>query len=130
MSKLQDWCNKILPLVKEIAEGGVVQYKSASGEWIDKTEFEFLPQSEYRIKPRTIKIGDFDVPEPMRVEPESDAFVYCATPHLDCAVTGFHWTGNHSEKLLLRRGMIHASTESAKIHAGAIISLTAENERI
>lgn len=134
MSDFKDWCEKVMPFVIASSNGGVVQASCDNGHtWFDMDECEMSDPAlqfdfgdyDYRIKPRTIKIGDFDVPEPMRVEPESDVFVYCATPHLECAVTGFHWTGNDSEKLLLRRGMVHASTESAKIHAGAIISLTA-----
>lgn len=125
MSDFQDWCKGILPIVKAAADGDDIEVKYGFSGWVDVGVRGIRGDAYYRIKKRTIKIGDFDVPEPMRVEPESDVFVYCATPHLDCAVTGFHWTGNDSEKLLLRRGMVHASTESAKIHAGAIISLTA-----
>lgn len=124
MSKLQDWCQEISDVVIAAANGERIQISYDGKTWDDKTGLAFDSSYKYRIKPCTIKIGDFDVPEPMRVEPEIDVFVYCATTHLDCAVTGFHWTGNDSEKLLLRRGMVHASTESAKIHAGAIISLT------
>jgi hypothetical protein len=80
---------------------------------------------EYRIKPRTIKIGDVDVPEPMRVAPEMFTMVYCVTPLMEKSVSAFPWTGSDGETLMLKRGMVHVDAESAKIHAGAIISLTA-----
>ena len=128
MSDFKEWWKEILPLVQAAANGEVIQGRfNGAQTWVDSSfDWEcFVASHEYRIKPRTIKIGDFDVPEPMRVEPDMFTMVYCVTTTMEKSVSAFPWTGSYGEVLMLKRGMVHADAESAKIHAGAIISLTA-----
>ncbi|MDC9591992.1 hypothetical protein PSI23_22685, partial [Xenorhabdus sp. XENO-10] len=47
-----------------------------SNRWIEcDFKLYFHPNVEYRIKPRTIRIGDMDIPEPVR-EPLEEGTVY------------------------------------------------------
>ncbi len=128
MSDLQDLCKKLHPVIKGIGDGSDFMVSSDGITWVDVDKalsaLSFLGSCEFKEKPRTIKIGDFDVPEPLRVEPKTGSVVYYANPYpLDTAVQ-FAWGGSSAEKLLLARGMIHADMESAKIHAKAIVSFT------
>lgn len=71
MSKLHCWCKEISDVVVAAAMGGCIQISYDGKTWSDKTGLNFDSGYKYRIKPRTIKIGDFDVPEPMRDEPNA-----------------------------------------------------------
>lgn len=76
---------------------------------------------EYRFQLITIRIGEFDVPEPLRVEPASGSEVFLATLFGEEHVL---WSDNPVKKEWLRRGLIHATQEDAELHARALISLT------
>lgn len=62
----QKWCEKTAPIMAAAGRGEVVQIL-VNGEWKEKeVGSSFFTKSKYRIKPRTIRIGDYDVPEPIR----------------------------------------------------------------
>ncbi|QTL38756.1 hypothetical protein HGO23_12795 [Xenorhabdus budapestensis] len=79
----------------------------------------------YRLKPRTIRIGEYDVPEPVRVEPEINT-KYFSPSILSPSVlfVSFEWSGDFYDSIALNRGMVHLEKESAELHAKALISLT------
>lgn len=80
---------------------------------------------EYERKPRTIRIGNYDVPEPLRVAPSEDAHYY--TPNFGChsGVADFFYTSHHDyDNITIKRGMMHLTKEAAELHAKALISLT------
>ncbi|MDC9615855.1 hypothetical protein PSI19_18670 [Xenorhabdus khoisanae] len=94
-----------------------------------KSECGFDHVFAYRLKPRTIKIGSYDVPEPVRNESEiNDGEFY----HVPYFLNGFAdtyrcvWVGNDHEMERLRNGLIHKDRESAELHARALIALTAK----
>lgn len=102
-------------------------FREISGEWNTCNEaLAFFSNKKYRRKPRTIRIGEFDVPEPLRVEPNVGS--YYRVPSLISRVMfdGYHWSGDSYDKLWLRDGLIHLSEEAAVLHARAIISLSKE----
>ncbi|OTA16041.1 hypothetical protein Xbed_03513 [Xenorhabdus beddingii] len=87
--------------------------------------FTFYDHREYRLKPRTIKIGNIDVPEPVR-EPLADDTVYYV-PVLNSSSEKpaiYRWDGVCFDNVMLERGFVHLDCESAEIHARALISLT------
>ena len=73
-----------------------------------------------RRKPRTIRIGEKDVPEPMRVAPAvgthywivsvSEEFLYSST-----------WAGDESDFYCLERGLCQLTKEAAEQHRKALI---------
>jgi hypothetical protein len=82
---------------------------------------------KYRLKPRTIKIGNIEIPEPIR-EPLEDEDVYF-TPMVDVffnMTDSKIWTNDERDLELLQRGMIHLNRKSAELHAKALIALTAK----
>jgi hypothetical protein len=62
----QDWINTDIPwdLWEAVDENGCWKTLCRHPSWDDEID--------YRRKPKTIKIGDFDVPEPERVAPPSE----------------------------------------------------------
>jgi len=73
-----------------------------------------------RRKPKTIRIGEMEVPEPMRVAPAvgthywivsvSEEFSYWST-----------WAGDKSDFYCLERGLCQSTKEAAELHRKALI---------
>lgn len=127
MSDLQGLCKKLHPVIKSIGEGADFLVSSDGLTWVDVDKalsaLSFLGSCEFKEKPRTIKIGDFDVPEPMRNAPDEDQYFYTVTPHLRNGVTSMQWRGCGWQYTALERGLIHEKAENAEAHAMALISL-------
>ncbi|MDC9623612.1 hypothetical protein PSI22_18705 [Xenorhabdus sp. XENO-7] len=92
-----------------------------------KKEILFNKDTLYRLKPRTIRIREYVVPEPVRNESEiNDGEFY----HVPYFLNGFAdtyrcvWVRNDHDIERLRNGLIHKDKESAHLHAKALISLT------
>lgn len=98
-----------------------VQVKEQQGMW--NVDFD------YRRKPRTIRIGEFDVPEPLREAPAIGAYAWWpGFAMLDSLAACFMWRGGTDEYEMLRRGVVHTTKEAAELHAKALISLTERKE--
>jgi len=97
----------------------------SDGSWRPSTAFvgDICVYPEHwtvRRKPRTIRIGDMDVPEPMRVAPAvgthywivsvSEEFSYLST-----------WTGDKSDFYCLGWGLCQSTKEAAEQHRKALI---------
>ncbi|MCG3462709.1 hypothetical protein L7G72_12750 [Xenorhabdus bovienii] len=88
-------------------------------------EFYFDPDKEYRRKPRTIRIGKFDIPEPVREPPGSEQeYYYPFISDDDALYRNTVWWGDSYDDARFNRGLIHLDRESAELHAQALISLT------
>lgn len=100
---------------------------SIAGEWHPLAcHPEWLHEVRYRRKPRTIRIGQFDVPEPMREAPKAGAFYFTALVDLKGFSDRYIWRDDSDDFRYLTRGLCHATREAAELHARALISLTAE----
>lgn len=80
---------------------------------------------DYRRKPRPILINGFQVPEPMRDEPEE------GTPYYVVSMSGIYlstlkyWVlGDLNCRTYLARGFCHTTAEAAGLHARALQSFT------
>lgn len=133
MSDFKDWCEKVMPFVIASSNGEVVQASCDNGHsWFDMSECERSDPAlqfdfddyDYRIKPRTIKIGDFDVPEPMRNNPAYGQEIYVVTPHVREGITPSAWLGCGGQYTALGRGLMHESAENAEAHARALFSFS------
>ena len=83
----------------------------------------FVKLVKYRRIPDTIKIGDFDVLEPLREAPEVGTRVYY--PDLYPATYkygGVVWRGKEQHYSLLKLGILHLTPEAATQHAKALLS--------
>lgn len=105
-------------------ENAVIQYRhSASGDWLDVVrEPTWTEEGEYRIKPKTIRIGDIDVPEPVRkpLEMGQKYWVFYLFGSSSKAIEG-EWGNDSIDARWLSRGLIHLTREAAELHAKALI---------
>ena len=127
MNDFQKWCKEILPIVQAAADGEQCQYnsrKDGSGEWFDMTKCGmFMHEMKYRIKPRTIKVNGFDVPEPMREAPKKGTEYFVAhlgASHMHGRAT---WNDDGIDLCYLQRGICHATKEAAIAHANAMLGI-------
>lgn len=88
------------------------------------SHFIFDDRFEYRQIPKTIQIGAFSVPEPMREKPDyCGQYWYVNTNDADGATVA-GWTDAAVDRVRLRRGMCHATRENCIIHAKALFSFS------
>ena len=86
----------------------------------------FYSHMEYRLKPeqKTIRIGEYDVPEPVREPLENGATCwYPKLSNIDL-IDGYIWCNDDTDLRMLSNGLIHLTEEAAKAHAEALLSLT------
>ncbi len=90
------------------ASNGLTVLLLVPGEW------------QARRKPRTIRIGDMDVPGPMREAPALLAKYWIANPATSVACD-YYWDGDETDKQWLAAGICHATKEAAELHRKALI---------
>ena len=77
--------------------------------------------NEYRRKPKTIRIGERDVPEPMRVAPAMGK-TYYVVDYSDAEQYAYnYWNNDEYDNRMLQQGLCHSTTEAALAHAEALI---------
>lgn len=74
--------------------------------------------------PRTIKIGDVEVPEPERVAPNKGTDFWVADPCSQYHTIAREWTNSSKDMLWLSRGRVHLSPAAAIAHTEAEILAT------
>lgn len=92
--------------------------------WVDAAgPINFHPNVKYRRKPRTIRIGTFDVPEPVRepLEMGQEYWIACTT---DGRAGKYWWNQGDIDLRWLADGLIHLTKEAAQIHIDALLSFT------
>ena len=83
---------------------------------------------EYRRKPKTIRIGEFDVPEPMRVVSSKQGGYWLVHTALGKVI--FHvWDGTEKEYLWLNHGYCQSTQEGAELMLKALLSLTQQQAK-
>ena len=115
----------MLPIITAFVNGEKVEW-STEREWAEVVESDFSdPPEEYRIAPRTIRIGAFDVPEPYRREMEiGDTYFVTNLTNPDLHLE-YQWDDDNADELHMKRGLIHLTPEAAELHGKALASLTA-----
>lgn len=101
----------------------VVQvFNEDAGEWqdLDCTP-TWAPFLQYRIKPKTININGYEVPEPVREPLGIGKRYYVVSPY---GSEVFNWAGDRIDYDLLKNGAIHLTKEAAQLHSEAIYSFT------
>ena len=119
----QDWAKEILPIVLAAANGAVIEFKHG-GAWYEKTHNDLCCDYEYRIRQNTIRIGEYDVPEPLREMPARCTTYYVVdtvTPKLPRKYT---WVGDTADIGWFNLGILHSTRDAAVLHAEALLSLT------
>lgn len=86
----------------------------------DGNDIEFV----WRIKAKTIRIGEYDVPEPMRVAPKEGTTYYFAELAPGTFADWYVWENDEQDAKLLAMGICHLTEDAAVMHAKALLSLT------
>lgn len=126
MKRQHKWADMIRQWLDD--DSLVVEMLTPYGNWIEDRH-PFWEESEtYRLKPKMIKVGEHEFPEPMRVEPEygSDYYVVGILSHR--YISFEIWRCSPAEKWWLSRGLCHLTIEAAEAHARALIALTEVKE--
>ena len=121
-------------ILQAVMDGQPVQLQTPRGEWVDigpesalKGASNNWPEPHrYRVKPCTIKIGNFEVPPGLKHMPAPGSYVYWPVFGTPCACTTTQ-VGSYGSpflELLLERGMLHGTQEAAELHSQALISFT------
>ncbi len=95
-----------------------------SGKWAELPGMPLWSEfAEYRrsCKPRTIRIGEYDVPEPVR-EPLNKGEEYYMVELRGASM--WSWSGDSYDVEWLNLGIIHRTEEAAELHAKALLSFT------
>lgn len=78
----------------------------------------------YRRKPKTIRIGDMEVPDPMKTKPERGSRYYCPNV-ISTDLNDIHiWCDDFYDNEILNKGFCHATQEAATAHAKAFIKIS------
>ncbi len=118
---------EMLPIITAFVNGEQIEgRRTDSDEWERGSVFEFSRNPEcYRIVPRIIRIGAFDVPEPYQGEIKHGQKYWVADQTLDKFCNDFTWRNDGYDTRYLQRGLIHLTPEAAALHGKALASLTA-----
>ena len=125
LSSTRQWYIDLAHVIAAAAEGKVVQYLAADGNWYDGSG-AFVSPNKYRVKPeapKTIKVNGFDVPEPMREAPVLGASYFIAAPHARDYYHWYSWDGIPLETYWLLRGLLYSTEEAAVAHAKAMLGI-------
>ena len=123
-------------ILRAIADGEIIEWEESSGVWIKRISDYALKEianakyqpKRYRVKPKTITINGFEVPEPLRQMPKDANRVFW--PVLASASgSNSDWSYVSENKnvmleAMLLQGLLHSTREAAQAHAHALISLT------
>ena len=82
--------------------------------------------SRVRKKPKTININGYEVPEPIREEPNYNDVVWVVSVVND-RIQSVQWDGVEIDHQNLNDGLLHTTKEAAEKHREALLSFTKED---
>lgn len=120
--KRHKWADVIIAM----ANGEETQWQDFHGDWNDPRDRNPIshPGCEWRIKPRTIKIGDMEVPEPLQKKSELEVDYYISNPFSESLFDYCRKRNDAFDRLWLRRGLCHSTKDAAIAHAKALIAIS------
>lgn len=86
--------------------------------------FDVFDKFEFQVKPRTIFIGEFEVPEPLKESPEKGSTCSYPSPTVELGVQQFKWNGSKGQLRMLQHGQVHSNFDNAFAHCCAIIKVS------
>jgi hypothetical protein len=87
---------------------------------------EWVVSVSYRKRIKTIRIGQYDVPEPLRVKPVIGTTYYYVSLKESNGVANYQWDNDEADNILLLNGAIHLTLDAAELHGKALMSLNAK----
>lgn len=129
--------NEIKTILQALVDGEEIEF-SGTKVWCKSsldTTLNVLSQWSHdntsiglRIKPKTIQIGGFTVPEPMRIPPPLYSTYFYTDPTAAPNVCSHVWQHTQIEHEWLENGFLQATKEGAEQQVAAILSLTKEKK--
>ena len=126
--------SKIKTILQALIDGEPIEFVTA-GKWDTSTTantLSVLRQWSFgrtfvslRIKPKTIQIGEFTVPAPLR-KPPSNSYYYANVTFGE--VEQINWEGTSDENTWLANGVLFSTKRGAELFLAAILSLTREQK--
>lgn len=120
-------------VLRWIADGLPVQRNIGGVRWTtqspattlsDIAEGVYSPD-DFRLPPKTIRIGEFDVPEPLREAPAADTQVWVVDIEDGNDPTYIYWNwASAANRIRLKLGLVHLERDAAALHARALLSFT------
>ncbi|MGK8800991.1 hypothetical protein [Acinetobacter seifertii] len=86
--------------------------------------FDVFDKFEFQLKPRTIFIGEFEVPEPLKEAPAKGSTCSYPSPTVELGVQQFKWNGSKGQLRMLQHGQVHSSFDNAFAHCCALIKVS------
>jgi len=126
MTTRHKWADGIIAM----ANGEDAEYESPEdGKWycarINRTNPFDEPQLIWRVKPRTIKIGDMEVPAPITEAPEEGTAIFISVLSAENLYVELTWTNvSLHGKSVLSRGIAHLTASDAFQHSKALIAIS------
>ncbi|MGL5452079.1 MAG: hypothetical protein ACRDBT_06730 [Aeromonas sp.] len=122
MDDFKAWCQETAAVLISGASGANIEV-CAGESWVDVRDC--MTDFQFRIKPLTIQIGEFEVPAPMSQAPAIGTLYFIPSllnPELD----SIHkkWIGCECDMHYLRTGIAHVTEEAADRHRAALASFT------
>jgi hypothetical protein len=121
---------KNIEILRAWANGETVQVL-IDGEWRDHNHHSahkgapaFHDAHTFRIKPKTININGYEVPEPCRGPFKLGELYWCVCLDFGSFVLEHEWDGGAVDLELLEKGLIHKTKEAGTAHAKALLSFT------
>ena len=111
------------PLVVIVAGGGLNMHMRDGSYYNDEPDNYKDIIGMWSDPPKTIRIGEYDVPEPVREPLEDDKEYWGVDPTAKELAWKYTWNNALFCNLMFRRGLIHLTKEAAVIHAKALLSL-------
>ncbi len=146
MKTYEEWCAETAPVMAAAGRGEAIQARETKfngdgsifrqNPWIDVGEYwgrnwtylapyDDLILTEFRIKPKTIMIGDIEVPEPLREAPEEGTTYYVPQFNSERMYPyTFRYRNDDFDKEVLKIGFMHLTKEAAEQHAKALIKVS------
>lgn len=118
---------KYATILTHVAEGRQMQVLEDE-QWHDiETQDIFkklavgVSPEHLRIKPVTIRIGELDVPEPMKDAPKYGTTYYITDINTPTLFWAMEWQNSDVDKLRLKRNQCHLDSGNAVEHGRALI---------
>ena len=93
-------------------------FEMPTGFWFTDGGYDF------RLKPKTININGFEVPEPVREPLPVGSEYFVADPSVSTYYIRYVWLDDRTDQTFLKRGIMHLTKEAAIQHAKALLSFT------
>jgi hypothetical protein len=108
----------------DVADSGIsIRFNGTNILGQESDEQETICLFDWKIKPRTITINGYEVPEPIRVKPRLGDKYYIVFLPID-TVESYSFADNPTDNRWFKLGFLHKTREAAELHLEALLSFT------